>query len=135
CFTPAGRMAMTVKPLLWGCVLCACASPGNKGYLDSSGRPDALSGGARRIEITTPKGKFHVWTKRVGNNPTVKVLTLHGGPAATHEMFEIFDSYFPGEGIEYYYYEQHGSAYSGQPDDPSLWTIDRFVDEVEQVRR
>ena len=53
----------------------------------------------------------------------------------THEYFEAFDSYFPGEGIEYYYYDQLGSAYSDQPNDDRLWTIDRFVDEVEQVRR
>jgi proline iminopeptidase len=103
-------------------------------YFDNTGRDDVLAGGAKLIEVDTPKGKFHVWTKRVGNNPHIKVLLLHGGPAATHEMFEIFDSYFPGEGIEYYYYDQLGSAYSDQPDDPSLWTIDRFVDEVEQVR-
>jgi proline iminopeptidase len=63
------------------------------------------------------------------------VLLLHGGPAATHEYFEALDSYFPGEGIEYFYYDQLGSAYSDQPDKPALWTIPRFVDEVEQVRK
>jgi proline iminopeptidase len=103
-------------------------------YFDNSGRDDVLSGGVKMIEITTPKGKFHVWTKRVGNNPRIKVLLLHGGPGATHEMFEIFDSYFPGAGIEYYYYDQLGSAYGDQPEDPALWTTDRFVEEVEQVR-
>ncbi|MBV8158830.1 MAG: proline iminopeptidase-family hydrolase, partial [Dyella sp.] len=96
---------------------------------------DVLSGGVKQIEISTPKGKFHVWTKRVGNNPKLKVLLLHGGPGATHEYFEAFDSYLPAEGIEYYYYDQLGSAYSDQPKDDSLWTTDRFVDEVEQVRQ
>lgn len=109
----------------------AAANP----YFDNSGRDDVLSGGVRMIPIDTPKGKFRVWTKRVGNNPRIKVLLLHGGPAATHEVFEAFDSYFPGEGIEYYYYDQLGSAYSDQPKEPSLWEIDRFVDEVEQVRQ
>jgi proline iminopeptidase len=47
---------------------------------------------------------------------------------------EAFDSYFPPAGIEYYYYDQLGSAFSDQPDDPSLWDLPRFVDEVEQVR-
>jgi proline iminopeptidase len=103
-------------------------------YLDYSGRDDVLSGGVRRIPIATPSGTFHVWTKRVGNNPAIKMLLLHGGPGATHEYFEAFDSYFPAAGIEYYYYDQLGSAYSDQPDDPALWQIDRFVDEVEQVR-
>jgi len=103
-------------------------------YLDNTGRDDILSGGARRIPISTPKGDFHVWTKRFGNNPTAKLLFLHGGPAATHEYFEAADSYLPGANIEYYYYDQLGSGYSDQPDEPDLWQVDRFVDEVEQVR-
>lgn len=103
-------------------------------YFDNTGRDDVLSGGVKTIVIDTPKGKFRVWTKRVGNNPRIKVLLLHGGPGATHEYFEAFDSYFPGEGIEYYYYDQLGSAFSDDPKDESLWEIPRFVDEVEQVR-
>jgi proline iminopeptidase len=103
-------------------------------YLDNRGRDDILGGGARMIPVTTPKGEFHVWTKRVGNNPTAKLLLLHGGPAATHEYFEACDSFLPSAGIEYYYYDQLGSAYSDQPDDPDLWQVERFVDEVEQVR-
>ncbi|MBB2484100.1 proline iminopeptidase-family hydrolase [Mitsuaria sp. WAJ17] len=109
--------------------------PSLASYHDNSGSEDALTGGVRLIPITTPKGTFKVWTKRVGHNPRIKVLLLHGGPGATHEYFEAFDSYFPGEGIEYYYYDQLGSAYSDQPKDGSLWELDRFVDEVEQVRQ
>lgn len=122
-----------------GLALSACmGEPANEltaSYFDNSGRPDALSGGVRLIPINTPSGTFRVWTKRTGNNPSVKVLLLHGGPGATHEYLEAFDSYFPGAGIEYYYYDQLGSAYSDQPDDPSLWELPRFVDEVEQVRQ
>ena len=104
-------------------------------YFDQTGRDDVLSGGVKLVPISTPKGEFRVWTKRIGNNPDVKVLLLHGGPGATHEYFEACDSYFPAAGIEYYYYDQLGSTYSDQPDDPDLWEIPRFVDEVEQVRR
>ena len=104
-------------------------------YLDYSGRVDVLTGGVRLIPIHTPKGGFRVWTKRVGNNPALKLLLLHGGPGATHEYFEVFDSYFPAAGIEYYYYDQLGSAYSDQPDEPELWELPRFVEEVEQVRQ
>jgi proline iminopeptidase len=104
-------------------------------YLDYSGRDDRLSGGARMIPIETPRGTFRVWTKRVGNNPRIKVLLLHGGPGATHEYLEAVDSYFPAAGIEYYYYDQLGSFFSDQPDEPELWEVSRFVDEVEQVRR
>ncbi|TNE56920.1 MAG: alpha/beta fold hydrolase [Alphaproteobacteria bacterium] len=88
----------------------------------------------RMIEIDTPKGKFNVWTRKVGDNPSIKVLLLHGGPGATHEYLKNVDNFFPGADIEYYYYDQLGSYFSDQPDDPSLWVIDRFVDEVEQVR-
>jgi proline iminopeptidase len=105
-----------------------------KTYLDSSGRDDILTGGVRLIPINTPKGVFRVWTKRVGNNPSARLLLLHGGPGATHEYFEACDSYLPKERIEYYYYDQLGSAYSDQPADPDLWEIERFVEEVEQVR-
>jgi len=104
-------------------------------YFDAKGRADAWSGGVKLIEIQTAKGKFKVWTKRVGNNPRIKVLLLHGGPGATHEYFEACDSFFPAAGVEYYYYDQLGSAYSDQPDDDALWTTERFVDEVEQVRQ
>jgi proline iminopeptidase len=104
-------------------------------YFDNAGRNDVLSGGVRLIPITTPIGEFNVWTKRVGNNPSTKLLLLHGGPGATHEYFEAFDSHLPAAGIEFYYYDQLGSWYSDRPDDPSLLDVDRFVDEVDQVRR
>ena len=103
-------------------------------YLDNSTRADRLTGGVRRIPITTPRGIFEVWTKRVGNNPCIKLLMLHGGPGCTHEYFEACDSYLPAAGVEYYYYDQLGSYYSDQPDFDDLWELPRFVDEVEQVR-
>ena len=108
----------------------------NASYFDTSSwdPADVLSGGSRMIPITTPAGEFRVWTKRVGNNPDIKVLLLHGGPGATDELYECFDVWFPGAGIEYYYYDQLGSFRSDVPEDPSLWTLERFVDEVEQVR-
>lgn len=105
-----------------------------KDYLDYSQRPDRFSAGVTMVPIDTPKGPFKVWTKRVGNNPDARVLLLHGGPGGTHEYLEVFDSYLPAAGIEYHYHCQLGSLFSDQPDDPDLWTIDRFVDEVEQVR-
>jgi len=103
-------------------------------YLDYSGRADRLGGGARRIPIVTASGTYRVWTKRIGNDPDLKVLLLHGGPGSTHAYLEACDSYLPAAGIEYYYYDQLGSGLSDHPDDPSLWELDRFVDEVEQVR-
>jgi proline iminopeptidase len=93
------------------------------------------SAGVKMIPIKTPVGDFKVWTKRFGNNPRIKILLLHGGPAGTHEYMECFESFFPKEGFEFYEYDQLGSYYSDQPKDSSLWTLDRFVEEVEQVRK
>ena len=99
------------------------------------GDTSVQTAGIRMIPIKTPVGEFKVWTKRFGNNRHVKVLLLHGGPAVGHEYMECFESFFPKEGFEFYEYDQLGAPYSDQPSDSSLWTIDRYVDEVEQVRR
>jgi proline iminopeptidase len=99
------------------------------------GESGVRSAGIRMIPIQTPVGEFKVWTKRFGNNPRVKILLLHGGPAATHEYMECFESFFPQQGFEFYEYDQLGAYYSDQPKNDSLWVLDRFVEEVEQVRK
>jgi len=91
-------------------------------------------GGVKYIEIATPKGKFNVYTKRIGNNPRIKVLLLHGGPGGDHQFFLPLENYLPKEGIEFIYYDQLGSGKSDHPTDLSLWDLPRFVEEVEQVR-
>lgn len=96
----------------------------------TAGEPPVKTAGIRLIEVD---GKYKVWTKKVGAG-RIKMLTLHGGPGATHEYFECFEDFLPQQGVEFYYYDQLGSFYSDQPDDKSLWTVDRFREEVEQVR-
>jgi proline iminopeptidase len=140
---PVKRIAMAIAAIAASAcspssnsVAPAETRPAAAAYFDTAGRDDVLSGGVKMIPISTPKGTFRVWTKRVGNNPTVKVLLLHGGPGATHEYMEAFDSYLPAAGVEYYYYDQLGSYYSDQPMmDATLLDLPRFVEEVEQVRR
>jgi proline iminopeptidase len=108
---------------------------GKSSYMDYSNSDDQKTGGIKMIPITTPKGTFNVWTKRMGNNPKMKVLLLHGGPGGTHELFENFDGYLPNQEIEYIYYDQLDSYYSDKPNDSTLWTTEHFVEEVEQVRK
>lgn len=91
--------------------------------------------GVKMVPVKTPVGEFKVWTKRFGNNPKIKILLLHGGPAMTHEYMECFETFFQRQGFEFYEYDQLGSYYSDQPKDSSLWTTVRFVEEVEQVRQ
>ncbi len=104
-------------------------------YFKSADTAAIKTGGVKMIDISTPIGKFKVWTKRIGNNPTIKVLLLHGGPGGDHEFFESFESFLPQEGIEFIYYDQLGSYRSDKPIDSALWTTERFVEEVEQVRQ
>ncbi len=115
--------------LLLGATAVAAQAP-------ASGEPAAaIAGKVRMIPIDTPVGKFRVWTKSVGHNPKLKLLLLHGGPGATHEYFEAFDGFLPKEGVEYIYYDQLGAGGSDKPEDDRLWTAERFVEEVEQVRK
>ena len=93
------------------------------------------NGGIKVIPITTSKGTFKVWTKRIGNNPKIKLLLLNGGPGATHEYFECFENFLPAEGIEIIYYDQLGCGNSDNPNDVALWDLGRYVEEVEQVRK
>jgi len=88
-------------------------------------------GGSRRIDIG---GGRWVWTKQIGSGKT-KVLLLHGGPGADHRYFECFEDFLPLNGIEFYYYDQLDSTNSDKPDDPKLWTIARYTEEVEAVRQ
>ena len=118
-------------------VLVACSQDTTTPAVDSQSSAPAtvVEDGVRMIPIQTPKGTFKVWTKKVGASPRMKVLLLHGGPGATHEYMKPMAEYLPAAGIEVYLYDQLGSYFSDQPDDPDLWEIPRFVDEVEQVRQ
>ncbi len=109
------------------------ATPAANDYFAQS-NDTIQNGGIKMIPITTPKGTFNVWTKRIGNNPKIKVLLLNGGPGATHEYFECFENFLPAEGIEFIYYDQIGCGNSDNPNDESMWDLARYVEEVEQVR-
>ena len=99
---------------------------------DGLNPPGIRMAGIRMVPVVA--GKYKVWTKRVGSGP-LKVLLLHGGPGFSHEYLEAFESFLPQAGIEMYYYDQLGCNNSDQPDDPSLWTLARYTEEVEEVRR
>jgi len=97
-----------------------------------AGAKDVRTGGTRMVPVQG--GKYNVWTKRLGESET-KVLALHGGPGFNHVYLECFEDFLPQAGIEFYYYDQLGCLFSDAPDDASLWTIERYTDEVEEVRR
>ena len=128
-FTPLSMKKIVLIGI--GLLLLSCqnnSNPVTNQYLNYEGKDDKLSGGVKMIPITTSKGTFNVWTKRIGNNPTQKSSFTTWRPGAAHDYFAA-DSYFPKASIEYYYYDQLGNTRSDNPDDLELWTIDRFVDE------
>jgi proline iminopeptidase len=88
--------------------------------------------GIRMIPVVG--GKYKVWTKQLGSGP-LKVLLLHGGPGFPHDYLEAMESFLPQAGIEMYYYDQLGVGNSDIPNDVSLWTLPRYLSEVEEVRR
>lgn len=92
-------------------------------------------GGIKMVPVKTPVGVYNVWTKRIGNNPKIKVLLLAGGPGFPHDYLEAFESFFSKEGIEFYYYDELGSGNSDKPVDSTRFSIQRAVEEVEQIRQ
>lgn len=83
----------------------------------------------RRVEVTGGS----VWTARLGPQAGTPVLILHGGPGAAsdymHPLAERLADHRP-----VVVYDQLGCGRSDHPDDTSLWTVDRSVAEVDQVR-
>jgi proline iminopeptidase len=107
------------------------ASSGNLDKLILPTDTGVKTGGSQMVQID---GGYQVWTKKVGDAP-IKVLLLHGGPGLDHSYFECFEDFLPPNQIEFYYYDQLDSTNSDKPDDPRLWTVERFCREVEAVRK
>jgi proline iminopeptidase len=139
------RQLLSAGLLLTG-LLAACSGPAPTeastseapslaSYFPAPDTTQLQTGGVQMVPISTPKGKFNVWTKRIGNNPRLKLLLLNGGPGATHEYFECMESFLPREGVEIIYYDQLGCGNSDNPKDTSMWSLPRYVEEVEQVRQ
>jgi proline iminopeptidase len=80
------------------------------------------------VEVTGGK----VWYQVIGEGSETPLLTLHGGPGSTGYGFEAFAPL--GENREIVIYDQLGCGYSDRPEDVSLWQLDRFVEELGQVR-
>ena len=74
-----------------------------------------------------------VWYRRLGEGDALPVLLLHGGPGAAHDymlpLAERLSEHRPA-----IVYDQLGCGRADKPDDTSLWTVDRSVTEVDQVR-
>ncbi|MUI15804.1 proline iminopeptidase-family hydrolase [Massilia dura] len=99
---------------------------------DGLNPPGIRTGGVKLVPVVG--GKYKVWTKKIGNG-AVKVLLLHGGPGFSHDYLEAMESFLPQAGIEMYHYDQLGCGNSDRPEDSSLWTLPRYMTELEEVRK
>jgi len=79
--------------------------------------------------IEVPGGR--VWYRSVGEGGT-PLLCLHGGPGFTHYYLEAMEALADRRRV--IFYDQLGCGNADRPDDVSLWTVDRFVEELAQVR-
>lgn len=76
-----------------------------------------------------------VWYRVVGEDSDgrLPLLTLHGGPGAAHDCIEPLGE-LAEQGRRVIFYDQLGCGRSDRPHDPSLWTVQLFVDELAAVR-
>ncbi|MGI9050124.1 MAG: proline iminopeptidase-family hydrolase [Rubrobacteraceae bacterium] len=79
--------------------------------------------------IEVPGGK--VWYRSVGEGG-VPLMCLHGGPGFTHSYLEALEDL--ADRRQVIFYDQLGCGNSDRPDDNSLWTVERFVEELVAVR-
>ena len=77
-----------------------------------------------------------VWFRAVGGGgerESTPLLVLHGGPGCPHDYLENLVA-LASEKRRVIFYDQLGCGNSDLPDDTSLWTVERFTDEIDIVR-
>lgn len=80
--------------------------------------------------IDVPGGK--VWYCEMGEGDETPLLCLHGGPGSTHHCLQSLEALADRRRV--ILYDQLGCGNSERPDNSALWTVDRFVEELAQVR-
>jgi proline iminopeptidase len=63
------------------------------------------------------------------------LFCLNGGPGLPCDYLREAHSWVADHGFRVVAFDQLGTGASDRPDDPSLWTIARYVEEVETVRQ
>jgi proline-specific peptidase len=88
----------------------------------------------RIAEGRTPFRGFQTWYRDLGPEEGVPLVCLHGGPGSTHHYFQPLER-LAEEGRRLVVYDQLGCGSSDRPDDPHLWTVELFVDELRNLRK
>jgi proline iminopeptidase len=74
-----------------------------------------------------------VWWLRVGNGPKTPLLLLHGGPGAGHNYLLSMKALADERPV--IFYDQLGCGRSDSPENDSLYTVARSVEELGAVRK
>src|SRR5690606_17345992 len=75
----------------------------------------------------------NVWYRITGNGRGTPLLLLHGGPGGKSSDRDPLRSL--GQERPIIQYDQLGCGNSGHPRNTELWTVERYVEELEQVRK
>jgi proline-specific peptidase len=62
------------------------------------------------------------------------LLVLHGGPGESHDYLHPLEE-LADTGRPIVFYDQLGGGNSDQPNDPSLWSVELFLEELATVRQ
>jgi proline iminopeptidase len=73
-----------------------------------------------------------VWYRIAGSGTATPLLLLHGGPGAPSYYLNALEAVAVDRPV--IFYDQLGAGRSDKPTNESLWTVDRFVRELAQVR-
>lgn len=73
-----------------------------------------------------------VWYQIHGTGTRTPLLVLHGGPGIPHDY--LANLALLGDERPVIFYDQLGCGRSDRPDDPALWTRERFARELATVR-
>lgn len=71
------------------------------------------------------------WYRMVGSGNAVPLILIHGGPGANHHYFEPMESMANERPI--IVYDQRGCGNSDPLEDPNLWTLEFYVEELRQL--
>jgi proline iminopeptidase len=120
------RLRLGLVLLLVACSASAPATDDTTAAAIAATDPVATEG-----MLDVPGGR--VWYRRIGGGPGIPLLALHGGPGGTSCRFEALTPLADERPV--IFYDQLGSGRSDRPADTTLWRVERFVDELEAVRR
>ena len=67
-------------------------------------------------------------------DPSKLIIAVNGGPGLPCDFMRDSHSFISKQGWFFVAYDQLGVGKSDNPQDPSLWTIDRYIEEIEAVR-